>query len=74
MSGHTSDLFQAKRGAAILAACIAQTMNESDPSFQARFLKRLEAAYYSLWEEGADRMDEMEMVSWVREILLKDAV
>lgn len=43
-----ADLFQAKRGTAVLAACIVQTLNESDNTFQERFLKRLSEAYYEI--------------------------
>jgi hypothetical protein len=33
---------------AILAACFVQTANESDPSFEERFLERLSKAYREL--------------------------
>jgi hypothetical protein len=46
------DLTGAKRETAILATCIVQTLNESDPSFQERFLGRLQRAYTRL---GATR-------------------
>lgn len=45
MAGKT-DLDHAMRGTAALAACIVQTLTESDPSFQERFLERLGEAYY----------------------------
>ena len=38
------DLFHVRRGVAALAACIVQTLNESDPTFQERFVQRLEKA------------------------------
>ncbi|MGN7127533.1 hypothetical protein [Methylorubrum thiocyanatum] len=70
MNGQLSDLHRAKRGTAILAACIAQTVNESDPSFQARFLDRLERAYSELREDPAyEGAQELELLSWTRELL-----
>lgn len=41
-----SELHKAKRGVAMLATVLVQTINESDPSFQERFLARLSRAYY----------------------------
>lgn len=70
MAGQTTDLHRAKRGTAILAACIVQTLSESDPSFQKRFLKRLSDAYHELRDntEG-DVIQELELLSWTREYL-----
>jgi hypothetical protein len=48
----------AKRGAAILATCIVQTLTETDPSFKERFLERLALAYTEL-RDNSDR-DELE--------------
>ena len=69
-----SDLHKAKRGVAVLAACIIQTINESDPTFQDRFLSRLAAAYRlikdsedGLW--NGDVRQEMELLSWTMEYL-----
>jgi hypothetical protein len=41
-------LHRAKNGVAILATCTVQTLNESDPTFQDRFLERLATAYREL--------------------------
>jgi hypothetical protein len=65
-----TDLDHLKRGAAILAACVVQTLTESDPLFQTRFLERLERAYREL----KDNMDgpvqqEMELLAWTRSLL-----
>ena len=66
----TSDLHRSKRGTAVLAACIVQTLSEPDPSFQTRFLDRLKRAYYELRDEGSDDViQEMELLSWTRELL-----
>lgn len=54
----------------MLAACIVQTLDESDPSFQTRFLDRLQRAY----REVKDNTDgpvqqEMELLAWTRSLL-----
>lgn len=70
MAVQTTDLHRAKRGVAILAACVVQTLNESDPSFEARFLERLSRAYYELKDNSdGDVTQEMELLSWTRELL-----
>jgi hypothetical protein len=70
----TTDLHRAKRGVAVLTACVVQTLNESDPSFQRRFVKRLEQAYHVIrdnetgeWE--GDTIQELELLTWTRELL-----
>jgi hypothetical protein len=65
-----TDLDHLKRGAAILGACVVQTLNESDPSFQTRFLERLEGAYREL-KDNTDGpvQQEMELLSWTRSLL-----
>lgn len=59
-----------KRGAAILATCIVQTMSETDPTFQEKFLNRLALAYAELKNntEG-DVKDEMELLTWTRTLV-----
>lgn len=70
MRAQTSDLHRAKRGVAILAACIVQTIRESDPSFEERFLKRLAHLYRELKDNSdGDVIQEMELLSWTREYL-----
>ena len=70
MTDRTTDLHRSKRGVAILAACIVQTIRESDPSFEERFLKRLTEAYYKLRDDSqGDVVQEMELLSWTREYL-----
>jgi hypothetical protein len=68
------DLHRAKRGVAVLASCIVQTINESDPSFERRFLERLSAAYSLVKdnEDGhwnGDVIQELELLAWTREYL-----
>ena len=70
MTAEPTDLHRAKRGVAILAACVVQTLNESDPSFQARFLERLARAYRELKDNSeGDVVQEMELLSWTRELI-----
>lgn len=70
MAGQTTDLHRAKRGVAILAACVVQTLNESDPSFEGRFLERLSRAYRELKDNSeGDVIQEMELLAWTRELL-----
>ena len=58
---------QTKMAAAILVACVVQTLGESDATFQRRFLDRLENVYHDV----RDRMgtDCLETLTWVREVL-----
>ncbi len=65
-----SDLHRAKRGTAVLAICIVQALNESDPTFQERFLKKLTEAYSELRDNSeGDVIQELELLSWTRELL-----
>lgn len=62
--------FRTKWGVAVLAATIVETLNDSDPTFRDRFLKRLEEAYYNLRDDPQRVEDEgMELLSWTREAL-----
>ena len=58
---------QTKMAAAILVACVVQTLGESDATVQRRFLDRLENVYHDV----CDRMgtDCLETLIWVREII-----
>ena len=60
-------LNQPKMGTAILAACIVRTLNESDPTFQAKFLENLGSAYSEVRDSSS--IDVLEMLAWTREIL-----
>lgn len=59
-----------KIGTAALAACLVQTLSETDPSFKARILERLERAYREI-REGADgeALHELELLSWTSEMI-----
>jgi hypothetical protein len=61
---------QTKNGTAILIACLVQTINETDPSFQERFLKRLGHAHYDLKNNSeVEVQHEMELLAWTRSML-----
>lgn len=65
-----TDLDHLKKGVAVLAACVVQTLDESDPSFQTRFLERLARAYRELKDNSdGDVQHEMELIAWTRELL-----
>jgi len=66
MDQNATELHRAKRGAAILATCIVQTLNETDPTFQGRFLNRLHRAYCELKDntDGKDVIEGLELLCW----------
>ena len=65
-----TDLDHLKKATAALAACVVQTLDESDPSFERRFLERLERAYRELKDNtDGDVQHEMELLSWTRSLL-----
>jgi hypothetical protein len=64
------DLFHVRRGLAALITCVVQTLNESDPTFQKRFLNRLDSAYDVIRHDTeGDVRQELELLSTVREVL-----
>jgi len=70
MTEEADDLDHVKRGAAALAVCIVQTLNESDPSFEARFLDRVSRAYAEFQDNPVgDVRHELELLAWSREFL-----
>jgi hypothetical protein len=71
MAHDPSDPWQLKTGAAVLATCLVQTLNESDPSFRDRFLQKLEIASDRVQERHPTRemRDVREMLSWTRELI-----
>ena len=76
MAVQTTDLHRAKRGMAVLVACVVETLNESDPSFRGRFLEKLGQGYQKLKnaegegaEWGPDVIQEMELLTWTRSLL-----
>jgi hypothetical protein len=67
---NTTELHRAKRGVAMLATCIVQTLSESDPTFHDRFLDRLSMAYRELKDNtDGNVIQEMELLSWTRSYL-----
>ena len=69
MYTRTTDLNHTKKGVATLVACIVQTLNESDPSFQDRFLTRLAGTYEGLRDSEIASIHELELLTYTREIL-----
>jgi hypothetical protein len=64
------DLFHVSRGLAALITCVAQALNESDPTFQKRFLNKLETAYDVIRHDTeGDVRQELDLLSTVREVL-----
>jgi hypothetical protein len=70
MAGQTDDLHQAKLAAAALDACIVQTLNESDPTFEPRFLDRLGREYEKYRNNSdADPVHVLDAIHWTGELL-----
>jgi hypothetical protein len=69
MADQTNDLGPLKTATAALAACIVQTLNESDPTFQERFLSNLGKVYGELRDAPHGQRDLLETLSWTREML-----
>jgi hypothetical protein len=63
MYSRTTDLHHTKKGMATLVACIVQTLNEFDPSFQDRFLARLAGTFESLRDSEIASIHELEMLT-----------
>jgi hypothetical protein len=73
MPAQPTHLSQTAKGAAVLTALVVETLNESNPSFRKRFLKRLDAAYHSLDDGPRSEARAIEMLLWTREVLLGKA-
>ena len=68
------EFFHTLRGAAALVTCLVQTLNETDPSFQQRFIVRLERAYLAFRDKSGDftegeNLRELTLLSGTREML-----
>jgi hypothetical protein len=68
-----TDLGQAKRGMAIIAACIVDALAVTDPTFKDRFVRNLDRAYSRVRNERAsDRgndLHDLEMIGWTHELV-----
>jgi hypothetical protein len=65
-----SDLHRAKLGVAVLATCIVEAMNETDPTFKPRLLEKIRQAYYKLRDDSeGDQIEQMELLDWTRSLL-----
>lgn len=70
MTGQVDDLQQTKVAVSILATCLVETLNDSDPTFKDRFLKTLTEAYYKARDNSdGDQRHTFELLSWTREHL-----
>ena len=70
MSGQTTDQDRLKKGTAVLVACVVQTLHESDPTFQGRFLANLSKAYDQIKDDwDGDVSSELELLAWTKELL-----
>ena len=74
----TNEEWTVRTGAAALATCIVRTLEQSDPTFEARFLKNLDAAYHHFRDEHEavdangkprDTIGVLEMLTWTNELL-----
>jgi hypothetical protein len=63
------DLNPLKTATAVLATCIVQTLNESDPTFRERFLLNLGKLYGEFRSAPHGQPDLLETLSWTREFL-----
>ena len=77
-AGMTDEEWAVRTGSATLAFCIVLTLQQSDPTFQERFLKNLDDAYYHFRDDNdATRADGsprevtgvLEMLSWTSQML-----
>ena len=65
-----SEVQNASRGVAVLATCIVESMNETDPYFRDRFLENLSKAYSKLKDDSDnDELPSMELISWTRSLI-----
>ncbi|WP_271593783.1 hypothetical protein [Bradyrhizobium sp. CCBAU 65884] len=74
----TDEEWNVRAGAAALATCLVKTIGESDSTFQERFLKNLEQAYYHFRDDSAAAGSDgkprpvtgaLEILNWTREML-----
>jgi hypothetical protein len=70
MDGKHRDLQQVKAGVSVLAACLVQTINETDTTFQDRFLLKLRDAYIELRDNTEGEVTEqLELLTWTQTLL-----
>ncbi len=70
MTDQLTELHRAKQGAAALIACVVQTINESDPTFEKRFLGRLARLHAEfVGNTDGNVMQELDLFEWTREYL-----
>jgi hypothetical protein len=58
------------RGIAVLATCIVQELNRSDPTFEERFLKRMNEGYYELRDNSeSDPGAALALLAYTRSLI-----
>lgn len=67
--GRIEPVDQTRLALATLAACLVKTLNETDPSFAARFEAHLGDSYHYFRDTGAPNDGVMETLKWTREII-----
>jgi hypothetical protein len=74
----TDEEWSIRTGAAALAVCLVRTLQESDPTFQDRFLAKLDDAYHhfrdnstAVRKDGTRRQvtGVLEIISWTNQFL-----
>ncbi|NWJ25896.1 hypothetical protein [Rhizobium sp. RM] len=64
------DIRGVQEGVVILATCVVQTLEETNPGVQEKFLSRLEEAQFYLREQHPMPIEKStEMLLWTRELL-----
>ena len=56
-------------GPAVLVTCVVQTLADSDPSFRARFIERLEKASTEMVKDPRVTVHTLEELAWAKQLL-----
>lgn len=71
MADQANDQTATNLAIATVAACIVQTIDETDSTFRQRFLTNLEKAYYRLRNSDMGHLGTIEILRNVRELVEK---
>lgn len=69
MSQPLSDQVQTRRALAALAACIVQTLHESDSTVRPNFERHLSRLYRHVQDQGGDDLAVLELLKMTQEAL-----
>ncbi|WIJ23937.1 hypothetical protein [Devosia sp. RR2S18] len=65
-----SDLHETKLGVAVLATCIIEAADETDPGFKERVLHKMGVVYQKLRDQSdGNQIEQMELLDWTRSLL-----